>query len=94
MSPHLISLHPPEPALQIGASKAEKGREWPPQPPLPTPTHRDDVAPDIFTATLVFVHTRVLIEQVARLTDTALPAGGGGLVAGALTAAIRVRAGR
>lgn len=65
-----------------------------PQPPCPTPTHRDDVTPDIFTAAVVFVHTRVLIEQVARSTDTALPAGGGGFVAGVPTAAVGVGAGR
>lgn len=60
---------------------------------MSAPTHRDDVALDIFAVTLVFAHTRVLIEQVARSTDTALPAGGGGFVAGALTVAIRVGAG-
>lgn len=57
------------------------------------PTHRDDVALDISAVTMVFAYTRVLIEQVARSTDTALPAGVVGFVAGVLTVAIRVGAG-
>lgn len=68
-------------------------------PPLPatpgsTPTHRDEVTFGIFAATLVSGHTLVLIEQVARSTDTALLAGGGDFGTDTLTEAIWVGAGR
>lgn len=47
----------------------------------------------ILAAALNSEHTRVLIEHVARFTDTAFLAGGGGSWAGALTEAFWVKAG-
>jgi hypothetical protein len=48
----------------------------------------------VFAATLTARHTLVITQHIVRFTDTALLAGGGGFGAGALTVAIRVRAGR
>ena len=66
----------------------------PHQSPLETPTHWDESTLGIFAATLNSGHTLVVKHHIVRFTDTALLAGGGGFGAGALTVAIRVRAGR
>lgn len=55
---------------------------------------RDEVTLNILAATLVSVHTGVLVEQVARSTDAALLARGGDFGADALTVPIWVGAGR
>lgn len=55
---------------------------------------RDENAMGVFAATLTARHTLVITQHIVRFTDTALLAGGGGFGAGALTVAIRVRAGR
>lgn len=54
----------------------------------------DEGAPGILAATVNSEHTLVIMQHVARSTDTALLAGGGDPVAGALAEALRVRAGR
>ena len=64
-----------------------------PHTPLWTPTHRDESTLGVFAATVNSEHTLVVMQHVARFTDTALPAGGGGFMADAPTEAIWVRAG-
>lgn len=58
------------------------------------PTHWDESTLGIFAATLISEYTLVIMQHVARLTDAAFLAGGGGFGAGFLTVDIHVRAGR
>lgn len=64
------------------------------RPPTSTPTHRHEATVGIFTATVSFEHTLVIIQHKARVTDAALLAGDGDFVARALTVAVWVQAGR
>lgn len=65
--------------------EAEKRSNWP-SVPIPTPTHRNDGTPGIFTAALSSGHTFVLTEHKAMVAKTSLPAAGGDAWAGDLTA--------
>ena len=83
----LSSLLLPGPASENGHPRqreAEKGKTGPRSHSLPT--HRNDGAPGIFTATLSSGHTFVLAEHKAMVAETPLLAAGGDAGAGDLTA--------
>lgn len=66
--------------------------------PVPTaismPAHLDEATVGDFAGTVNSKHTLVFMQHIARSADTALPAGGGDLGAGAIAEALWVRAGR
>lgn len=65
-----------------------------PSSPLPAPTHRNKATLSIFAVAVSLEHTLAIIQEVARLTEAALLAGGRDFGAGLLTAAIQVGTGR
>lgn len=92
---HLRSLHQTGPTFLLQGPSQRDGtarRKWP-HPTLHA-TYRDEDTLGILAATVSFEHTLVIVQHVARLTNAALPASGRDFMARALTAAVRVQAGR